>query len=58
MAHRLDAVNVLRHEFRGVLDEFLLKNAGSADVVEVLGIYTIMSEESHALEVLKSTTTN
>lgn len=57
VAHKLDTINVLRYEFKGVLDEYLrglsTDSTTYKDIVDVLGIYSIIGDESRAIELLK-----
>ncbi|KAH3688085.1 hypothetical protein WICPIJ_000927 [Wickerhamomyces pijperi] len=63
MINKSEHLTMLRHEFKAVLDEYL-RNAilnqtdadTATDIVEILGIYSIVGDQSKALEIIKETT--
>ncbi|CCH42292.1 hypothetical protein BN7_1836 [Wickerhamomyces ciferrii] len=61
VANKSEKVNVLRYEFKGVLDEFLRnirpETSSYKDVAEILGIYSIIGDEADAVKVLRENST-
>lgn len=50
-------MNILRYEYRGILDEFLKgirpETSSYKEVAEILGIYSIIGDEKFAVQILK-----
>jgi len=57
VAQKSDSVNILRYEYRGILDEFLRgirpETSSYKEVAEILGIYSIIGDEKNAVQILK-----
>jgi hypothetical protein len=57
VTHKFDTINILRYEFKGVLDEHLRgirsSDATYKEIVDVLGIYSIIGDEPTAIQILK-----
>ncbi|ONH68437.1 hypothetical protein BON22_1852 [Cyberlindnera fabianii] len=55
--NHLDQINILRIEFQAVIDEYLrgiqIEDTPYKDVVDILGIYSIIGDEARAVEILK-----
>ncbi len=61
VAQKAESVNILRYEYRGVLDEFLRgirpETSSYKEVAEILGIYSIIGDERYAVQILKENNT-